>query len=110
MKIAIFIDNENILGVDCRNPENGNPGIGGTEYCILLLAQVYKKAYPNDEVVLFATKQGMLPKTDAVEIVSGPMEIGNVFKKTQADILLISAVYHGEPLSQDFLNDRNKSD
>ncbi len=102
MKIAIFIDNENILGVDCRNPENGNPGIGGTEYCILLLAQVYKKAYPNDEVVLFATKQGMLPKTDAVEIVSGPMEIGNVFKKTQADILLISAVYHGEPLSQDF--------
>lgn len=102
MKIAIFIDNENILGVDCRNPENGNPGIGGTEYCILLLAQVYKKAYPNDEVVLFATKQGMLPKTDAVEIVSGPMEIGNVFKKTQADILLISAVYHEEPLSQDF--------
>lgn len=102
MKIAIFIDNENILGVDCRNPENGNPGIGGTEYCILLLAQVYKKAYPNDEVVLFATKQGMLPKTDAVEIVSGPMEIGNVFKKIQADILLISAVYHGEPLSQDF--------
>ena len=102
MKIAIFIDNENILGVDCRNPENGNPGIGGTEYCILLLAQVYKKAYPNDEVVLFATKQGMLPKTDAVEIVSGLMEIGNVFKKTQADILLISAVYHGEPLSQDF--------
>ena len=46
MKIAIFIDNENILGVDCRNPEHGNPGIGGTEYCILLLAQVYKKAYP----------------------------------------------------------------
>lgn len=102
MKIAIFIDNENILGVDCRNPENGNPGIGGTEYCILLLAQVYKKAYPSDEVVLFATKQGMLPKTDAVEIVSGPMEIGKIFKKTQADMLLISAVYHGEPLSQDF--------
>lgn len=102
MKIAIFIDNENILGVDCRNPEHGNPGIGGTEYCILLLAQVYKKAYPSDEVVLFATKQGMLPKTDAVEIVSGPMEIGKIFKKTQADMLLISAVYHGEPLSQEF--------
>lgn len=102
MKIAIFIDNENIIGVDCRNPERGNPGIGGTEYCILLLVQVYKKAYPSDEVVLFATKQGMLPKTDAVEIVSGPMEIGKIFKNTQADMLLISAVYHGEPLSQDF--------
>ena len=55
MKIAIFIDNENIQGVDCRNLENGNPGIGGTEYSILLLAQVYKEVYPKDEVMLFAT-------------------------------------------------------
>ena len=102
MKIAIFIDNENIQGVDCRNLENGNPGIGGTEYSILLLAQVYKEVYPKDEVMLFATKEGMLPKVDAVEIMINPMEIYKKFKQNQADLLVISAVYRGEPLSQKF--------
>lgn len=104
MKIAVFIDNENIQGVDCRNLENGNPGIGGTEYCILLLTQIYKKAYPDEEIVLLATKQGMLPKVDAVELTTNPMEIGKKFKLIQADMLLISAVYHGEPLAQAFFD------
>lgn len=110
MKIAIFIDNENIQGVDCRNLENGNPGIGGTEYCILLLAQIYKKIYSDDEIVLLATTQGMLPEVDTVEVISDPLEIGRKFRQIQADMLLISAVYRGEPLSQEFFDmiDTNK--
>lgn len=45
MHIGIYINNENISSVDCKNLLVGNPGIGGTEYCVLLLAQAYKMYY-----------------------------------------------------------------
>lgn len=104
MKIAIFIDNENISTVDCRNLEKGNPGVGGTEYCILLLAQIYKKFYPQDEITFIATKEGLLPEVDEVQYVKHPMDIGVTFKKIEADMLVISSVYHGEPLPQAFFD------
>lgn len=60
MHIGIYINNENISSVDCKNLLAGNPGIGGTEYCVLLLAQAYKMYYSNNKVTLFVAKQGML--------------------------------------------------
>ena len=48
-----------ISSVDCKNLLVGNPGIGGTEYCVLLLAQAYKMYYSNNKVTLFVAKQGM---------------------------------------------------
>ena len=50
MKIAIYINNSNISNVDCSDLTKGNPGIGGTEYCILLLAQLYKRYYPDNQI------------------------------------------------------------
>ena len=55
MHIGIYINNENISSVDCKNLLAGNPGIGGTEYCVLLLAQTYKMHYSNNKVTLFGT-------------------------------------------------------
>lgn len=54
MKIAIYINNSNISNVDCSDLTKGNPGIGGTEYCILLLAQLYKRYYPDNQITLIA--------------------------------------------------------
>ncbi len=34
MKIAFYLDNKNIRNIDMTMPEQGNPGIGGTEYII----------------------------------------------------------------------------
>lgn len=39
MKIAIYYDDRGINNMDLRNPELGNPGIGGTEFCYLLLGK-----------------------------------------------------------------------
>lgn len=104
MRIAIFIDNEGIADVDCRNLERGNPGIGGTEYCVLLLAEEYKKFYPEDNVFLLAVQSGKLPVVDGTLQVVSPMDIVDAYNKIKADMLVISSVYHGEPLPKDFFD------
>lgn len=37
INIAFYFDNERIKDVDCRSIENGNPGIGGAYYAMLML-------------------------------------------------------------------------
>lgn len=102
MKIAIYIDNSNICGVDCRDLTRGNPGIGGTEYCIMLLAQMYKRSYPRDEVILLAAAGGMLPEVDRVVASKDPLDTVGKAVQEQVDLLLISSVYQGKPLPDAF--------
>ena len=104
MRIAIFIDNEGIADVDCQNLEFGNPGIGGTEYCVLLLAEQYKRFYPDDQIFLLAVCPGKLPEVDGTVFVDSPMDVAGAFKKIGADMLVISSVYHGEPIQRDFFD------
>jgi len=104
LRIGIYIYNYDIADVDCSNLLEGNPGIGGTEYCILLLAQVYKKYYPNNEVVILASKMAIFPEVDEVVEVDGLDGLCNVVCKKGVDILVISAVYKGEPLPQVFFD------
>ncbi len=105
MHIGIFIDNKNIADVDCKNLLFGNPGIGGTEYCILLLAQTYKMYYSNDKVTLFATKQAFLPEVDNYVIVNAIDNLAAEAKKEGVDILVVSAFYNYMPLPQSFFDD-----
>ena len=43
IKIGVEIPDEKFAGVDLRNPELGNPGVGGSEYLFTLLASQLKK-------------------------------------------------------------------
>ena len=108
MKIAIYIDNRNISSVDCTDLSKGNPGIGGTEYCILLLAQMIKCYHKEIEVILLVEKKGCLPKVDEILLVNGLADVSKIAKK--ADILVISSRRDGNPLPQTFFNqlDENK--
>lgn len=103
MKIAIYINNENITDIDCINLKNGNPGIGGTEYCILLLAQVFKEYYPEDFLVLIASKKGKFPKVDEVILQGDLLQVPNEVQRIEADFLVISSVYRGKPLPKEFM-------
>lgn len=104
MHIGIYINNENIADVNCKNLLLGNPGIGGTEYCILLLAQVYKMYYSNNKVTLFVANQGNLPEVDNYVIVNDIDDLPERAKEEGIDILVVSAVYNGMPLPQSFFN------
>lgn len=104
MKIAIYIHNENIAAVDCSDLTKGNPGIGGTEYCILLLAQMYKAYYPSDNVILIVSRQGMLPKVDQVIVEEDLYAVPGIAHREGADVLVVSSLHDGQYLNQKFFN------
>lgn len=39
LKVGFYIENRGTLSVNCQDLKNGNPGIGGTEYSMLLVAE-----------------------------------------------------------------------
>ena len=102
MHIGIYIDNENIAGVDCSDLMRGNPGIGGTEYCILLLAQAYKQFFSDERVTLFSSAESDMPNVDAIVLVSNIQDLCDKANKLSVDLLVTSAVYKGQPLPKDF--------
>lgn len=104
MKIAIYIHNAGIADVDCSDMETGNPGIGGTEYCILLLAQIYKQAYPADEVILIASREGRLPAVDRVIVEEDLYNVPKTAREAGADVLVVSSLYEGQYLDERFFD------
>ena len=108
MKIAIYLNNQNISEVNCVDMTVGNPGIGGTEYCFLLLAQMYKKCYPENKVILITNKQAALPTVDQLLFAKDVFEGAETAKKENADIFLISAVDQGSPLPKTFFDIINR--
>ena len=45
MKVAFYLENAEISDVDLRYPEKGNPGIGGSEYLTVMIANELSKRY-----------------------------------------------------------------
>ncbi len=54
LKIALLFDY--VGSKDLRSPENGNPGIGGTQYNFLTLAHYYSKFFPGEVQWTFLCK------------------------------------------------------
>lgn len=48
INIGLYIEGIGLHELDMRHPNEGNPGIGGTQYCFLLLAYYFSKAYHKD--------------------------------------------------------------
>lgn len=53
MKIGILFDDAGFQNIDFRYPENGNPGIGGTQFCFLMLIRYYSKINKTDELIVY---------------------------------------------------------
>ncbi|MGN0347059.1 MAG: glycosyltransferase family 4 protein [Lachnospiraceae bacterium] len=62
MKIAMLFQDNGIRDKDLSHPEKGNPGIGGTEYCFLMLAYYLQKLYGEMvELTMFHFRDNILP-------------------------------------------------
>ena len=96
MRIVIYINNKSIADVDCSDLTKGNPGIGGTEYCILLLAQLYKRYYPDNQITLIASSKGILPEVDDIVIENNLFAVPQTAKSIAADVLVVSSVFEGK--------------
>lgn len=70
MKIAFYLPNLGLRDIDCRELEQGNPGIGGTEYLIQATAHYIHKLKRDDiEVVIGANEIGLLsPDLHSVKV------------------------------------------
>lgn len=56
MKIIFYLDNRNIRNVNILNIENGNPGIGGTEYIIYSIVYYLSKEKSEDFEIKLGTQ------------------------------------------------------
>lgn len=61
MKVAFYLENRAIRNVDCTDVVSGNPGIGGTQYMILLVATMLSSRENGMEIILYTEVDGKLP-------------------------------------------------
>ena len=61
-KIAFYIDNSAIADIDMTDSEKGNPGIGGTEYLIYLIATLLSKSDNGLDITLYMMSDQKLPQ------------------------------------------------
>lgn len=62
IRIGLLLDAKGISSVDLSHPERGNPGVGGTQYCFLLLAYYLNKFYESEyDIYIFSYEQLKLP-------------------------------------------------
>ncbi|TRU43512.1 MAG: glycosyltransferase [Microcystis aeruginosa Ma_QC_Ca_00000000_S207] len=62
IKVGFYVQNEGYPNVDCRFPELGNPGLGGTQFSEIATAYYLNKFYPDRlEILLLANITELLP-------------------------------------------------
>ena len=60
-KIGFYLFNRDIINVDFRFPLDGNPGVGGSEYLIVLTAWQLSVRDNGLDVTLYIDKEGIFP-------------------------------------------------
>lgn len=89
-RIGILFDDSKIIPLDLSNPTNGNPGIGGTEYCFAMLiyyCSYYLKQY---KVMVFHYNE-QVRFSDNVENIIIDSEKWESIDKNSIDILVFRA-------------------
>lgn len=88
MKISIYLGPKDGPMINANSVNAGNPGVGGTQFCMLLLAEYLKKK-PDFQVMLISTRKYVM---DGVEFqyMKHEGELYDIADKYQTDILMLS--------------------
>ena len=89
MKCGFYIENKGIENIDCTNLTNGNPGIGGTEYAILLVTDWLSRMKQNIYLTLYARSARNLPESINVIICNDVTEALTKSVKNKDDIFVL---------------------
>lgn len=93
MKIAFYLANNLIKNIDTRNPEQGNPGIGGTEYNFITLPYFIQKYNFNTiRPILLANHIDKLPENIESYKATSLAEAIDYAKKIDVDIFIFRPV------------------
>lgn len=86
LKVGIELPDEKIYGIDLSNPELGNPGVGGSEYLFILLANQLKEKSIN--ITIYHYSNNILPNNTINRLVSNNIDLIYKAKEDQIDILI----------------------
>ncbi|MBP3468870.1 MAG: glycosyltransferase [Lachnospiraceae bacterium] len=70
IKLAILFQEDEIEHKDLSHPELGNPGVGGTAFCFLLLMKYLKEFTDTVDFTVYQTKENQLPADKVVKVAS----------------------------------------
>lgn len=91
MNIAFYCRNKSTSKIDCSNLKNGNPGIGGTYYAMLGVADfLSNKTDTKHKYYVFAESIDNLPKVLSKIYVANENELNTNIEKYRIDILIVN--------------------
>ncbi|MBO7227104.1 MAG: glycosyltransferase [Bacteroidales bacterium] len=89
MKVAIFLGFGKGDIIDAQNIEKGNPGVGGTQYCMLELAH-YLNNNTNFQISIIAQRNYILEEGIDFLLLKEENNLYNIIKTANVDILILS--------------------
>lgn len=93
MNIAFYYTNKSTAGKDVRNILDGNPGIGGTYYAMLLLCKLLSsKSNINKKFYLFAESTDNLPDGMTVVKVPSLLDLSCTLNQFNIAILVVNKI------------------
>lgn len=92
LKIGLVLGDSGFENLDLRFPELGNNGIGGTQYCFLMLARYLKLYNPEIDVDIIHYSNNILPGNTHSYIVKNEKEALTTAREIGVDLLIIRSV------------------
>lgn len=90
MIIGFYFNDLGFSELDLSHPLAGNNGIGGTQYCFILLADALLK-YTNNQVIFYHYNENVLPDGTISKLIGGRDEIIDRAIDDKIDVLLFKA-------------------
>ncbi len=87
MKVGFYYKDSGLKSIDMSQPEMGNPGIGGTQFCFLITA-AYLLRYTDHKVVLYHFNDNILPRGIASALVKDESEVIQKAVQDRIDVLI----------------------
>ena len=60
-RVGFFLENASIASVDCSRSLESNPGIGGTEWLIIVVSTLLSRRNNNLSITLYTEVDGIFP-------------------------------------------------
>lgn len=70
IKLAVLFQEDEMEHMDLAHPENGNPGVGGTAFCFLLLMKYLNRYLDTVDYTVYHLKENRLPSEKAKKTAS----------------------------------------
>ncbi len=91
MRVGFLLNDKNIEGVHLAEPELGNPGVGGTEHQIVLVAYFLKKIRNINTVIYHYLNSVNLPNCTENRIIDTEYDLIEKYFEDKLDVLVITS-------------------